>query len=330
MINVVRGLKMRIKSIIAEKMKGTKCFHLLYKLNLFFCHRDLREHRVKQHGEKNADKTFFLITMYDLGRGLVGIVNVVLGMCQYAESKGWVPVVYIKDGDTQYRAEENCENVWKVFFEPIVEEYDIEEIQQSRNVIVCGYNTKANWFLKNGLFSDEQMVRASFLYLKQHIRLSKWVQNCLDDAIQKKDVREMLGVFVRGTDYAKMRPSKHFVQPTADEVIAKVKEYFECTSPKDIFLVTEDYSIQQKFRQVFGDSIYSYGDEFVHNYDGKEVIAKYIKNPNKQGMEYLVRVYLLSMCNSLISSAAPGAQFAIALNNNQYEYKFIFELGYYE
>lgn len=147
------------------------------------------------------------------------------------------------------------------------------------------------------------------------------------------DIDNCIGVYVRGTDYVKLRPSGEYIQPSVkqveEQIIKFVKKY-----QAPIFLVTEDGNIYDELVKDFGNSIriVSY-DSFVRNYDGKDVLSKsnVLDDDKKQrGQEYLVKMILLSKCKYLISSITQGSKFSYALNGGKYEDEYIFDLGLYK
>lgn len=54
------------------------------------------------------------------------------------------------------------------------------------------------------------------------------------------------------------------------------------------------------------------------------------KNPQKRGMEYLVKIVLLSRCKYLVSSITMGSIAAYSMNGGKYEDEMIFDKGVYQ
>ena len=55
-------------------------------------------------------------------------------------------------------------------------------------------------------------------------------------------IEECIGVYVRGTDYVKLKPPGEYVQPDVGQMIPVIEKFREKYNKK-IFLVTEDYDI---------------------------------------------------------------------------------------
>lgn len=74
-------------------------------------------------------------------------------------------------------------------------------------------------------------------------------------------------------------------------------------------------------------------DSFISGYDGKGYLSKsglLEEDKKKRGIDYLVKIILLSRCRYLISSITMGSIAAYCFNGGKYEDKYIFDLGYYE
>lgn len=74
-------------------------------------------------------------------------------------------------------------------------------------------------------------------------------------------------------------------------------------------------------------------DSFIKGYDGKQYLSKtnlLEKDKKKRGIDYLVKIILLSRCRYLISSITMGSIAAYCYNGGKYEEEYIFDLGYYE
>ena len=57
-------------------------------------------------------------------------------------------------------------------------------------------------------------------------------------------------MFIRGTDYVALKPKGHYIQPTVEMLLSKVKEYIQEFQIDNIFLITEDKEIENKIKKV--------------------------------------------------------------------------------
>ena len=134
--------------------------------------------------------------------------------------------------------------------------------------------------------------------------------------------------------YVKLKPAGEFRQPDISDVIDKIRKFISKYPDKDLFLVTEDEDYYKRIKGEFSDKlkIVSF-DSFVSGYDGKSYLSKTkLLNDDKKrrGIDYLVKIVLLSRCKYLISSMTMGSIAAYCFNGGKYEEEFIFDLGYYK
>lgn len=72
-----------------------------------------------------------------------------------------------------------------------------------------------------------------------------------EEAIIKN--KKVLGVLVRGTDYVKIKPAGHPVQPNIDVMLSDVKEVFN--EYDAIYLATDEFAVVKKFEETFPGKI---------------------------------------------------------------------------
>jgi len=128
-----------------------------------------------------------------------------------------------------------------------------------------------------------------------------------------------------------MAPCTPPVEFAKDIVIEKVREW----KFNKIFLVTEDKSILQFFKETFGDGFGSFCITFnkeFFKYDPKKAASQNRINRDNdyflQGKEYVTEMVLLSMCNSLVTARVSGATAVMMLADN-FENVYAFNLGHY-
>lgn len=146
----------------------------------------------------------------------------------------------------------------------------------------------------------------------------------------------VLGVICRGTDYIKLKPQGHPVQPNIPDVVKKAKEMTSRYGYQYIYLATEERSIHEVFEESFPgkvlvnkrqyyDDIFNAGN---HTYLYQVTFGRkddiYLK-----GMEYLSSLQLLSRCDALLGGNCGGACAALYMNNMKYEHVELFNLGLY-
>ena len=168
--------------------------------------------------------------------------------------------------------------------------------------------------------------------LRENLEFSEDVLRLVDQEAKRLQIEKCIGVYIRGTDYVKLKPSGEYVQPSVDQVECKVRE-FENKYDAPIFLVTEDGDIFDKLKGEFGEiiKIVSF-DTFIRNYKGKDVLSKsdvLEKDKKLRGQKYLAKIILLSKCRYLVTSITQGSKFSYILNDGKYVDEYTFDLGLY-
>lgn len=307
-----------------------------YKIKYFYycvAKRNILQKRVS-YGDKNFEKTVYLIKP-DYQDGVEGLLSLIYKQVLYineAHKKGYIPYVDWKNYRTQYYDGKN--NAWEFFFEQpsTIRE---EDVYQSKNVCLSGWtfrNINPKGLFEAKIFFNEEIQRKSSELLKKYLVVNDEVDQIVKKEAQMLNISECIGVYVRGTDYVKMKPSGEYVQPSVEQVENKVTEYIR-KYDAPIFLVTEDGEIYDAMKQKFGERlrIVSF-DTYVRNYDGKDVLSKsdvLDKDKKMRGQKYLAKMLLLSQCKYLISSITQGSKFSYTMNDGKYQDEYIFDLGLY-
>ena len=254
------GLKFQRK----HRFLGYKLKYIYY----FIARRDVLQKK-KFYGKSNSDKIIYIVKpdYQDGVEGLLSLIYKQVIYIDYAKKNGYIPFVDWKNYKTQYYDGKN--NVWNYFFKQPsgIKE---EEVYNSKNVYLSG------WTLKNinplGLFESEiffnkKLKKMSYELLNKHLCFSDEVLTLVEKEAKALDIDNCIGVYVRGTDYIKLRPSGEYVQPNVKQVEQQIEkfiaQYHTC-----IFLVTEDGNIYDDLKNKFGEyvKIVSY-DSFIYDYD---------------------------------------------------------------
>ena len=129
------NLKKKMKKILyLFPVKWINKFYLFYN-RIFY--PELVERKMS-FGEKNEDKIFYVIRpRKNSVEGLMALLFYVIQQIGYAEKNNYIPVVDFKNYKTQYNIAD--ENAWECFFEQI-SNYSLEEVYQSKNVVLSGIN----------------------------------------------------------------------------------------------------------------------------------------------------------------------------------------------
>lgn len=327
---MVKDVKRKIFLYLNNSNKSRYLVKVLQCINFLLFH--WKQRRIKKIKNNASEaKTFFVIRPRGKNEGLISSYFYVLEAASWARKKGYIPFVDFTSEECQYHVEKEIQgtsNAWEYFFE---QPYLTEYIQGDRNVnyIYSGWGMDSFPFSFDK-FSDVDGEDINNTH--NNIYLKKNVQNLIDiaynDLFAEKNV---LGVFIRGTDYVALKPSGHNIQPELSDVIAKIREYISRYKVDMIYLVTEDYNYYQSFIEIFKDKICVYGDSFAKNYKDDDYVSEsYSDDHYERNLNYLIRLHLLSKCDYLISSIANGSQYTNMIrNNNKKKYDYWFDLGLY-
>lgn len=308
-----------------------------YKLKyLYYCiaRRDVLQKK-KSFGEYNENKIIYLIKpdYQDGVEGLLSLIHKQVIYIDYAKQKGYIPYVDWKNYMTQYY--NGIDNVWEYFFvQP--SEITEEEVYSCKNVYLSGWtfnNINPLGLFEKDIFFDKEIEKKSYDLLFNNLRFSNEVLKAVETEAQNIDIDKCIGVYVRGTDYVRLKPSGEYIQPNVRQVEEQIIKFVNKYNAP-IFLVTEDGEIYDSLVIKFGKSIRTVSyDSFIYNYDGKDVLSKSnVLEVNKKlrGQRYFVKMILLSKCKYLISSITQGSKFSYALNGGKYIDEYIFNLGLYD
>lgn len=297
---------------------------------------NMREQK-KSFGTKNPDKIFYVIRpRTDCVEGLMSLLLNVVKQISYAEMKGYIPVVDFENYRTQY-SDDTCEekNVWLRYFDQ-VSDYSLAEVYQSRNVVLSGLNAlaQAPEYLDQKM--DSESLQKAQAFVAKHIRFSDAVEAKVAEETVCFSPEQTLGLYLRGTDYIKLKPAGHPVQPLPEQAIEITDQKMKEHQLKKVFLVTEDAEIYQKIKARYQENllIVSY-DQFMSGYDGKTFLSKngaqlsqLANDAYTRGLNYLCKLILLSRCKCFVGGNTCGSWAANCFGDRNVD-RYVFDLGSY-
>lgn len=294
----------------------------------------------KQHifpgGLKHKEDTFYIIRRSGMKPGLFSHFRTNLARIDYAINNGMIPIVDMQNfKNSNLEEEEYClVNAWEKYFQQPIG-YTLEDAYSAKNIILSDAGVPKD-FPRDSMdfFADKNGELTYWRKIcREYIHLSPIVEQCFlqQQKLLFGDGKRILGVLARGTDYVKVKPSKHAIQPTAEQIIDKSKEVMVDYTCDKLFLVTEDKNIANRFAEEFGDKCLTNVKEYLDYEDGylSEIDSEKKGDKFERGLEYLVNILLLSKCNCVVSGRTSGAVGA-ALFTDGWEYSYFFDLGRYE
>lgn len=316
-------------------VKHPRLYDVLYYFYSLIVDFNGREHEYKNAVKKENIVYYVIRPRTNCIEGLLSLFIFIMKKYEYAIRKNYMPIIDLKNYVTQYS--NGRDNVWEWFFtQP--NNLTLDEVYASENkVILSGYkwnSTEDADLFSNKIFYDKSLNAICNHLILDNFCYSSEIEQLLDKEIKDLLIEQCIGVYLRGTDYVKLKPAGESIQPTVDMVIDKIWEFSKKYNNPPIFLVTEDRTIYEKIKSVFSSKLRLVSfDSFIDNYDGKDFLSKsnvFTKDMKTVGMEYLTKMILLSKCKYLISSITCGSRVSYVLNGNKYEDKYIFDLGLYQ
>lgn len=282
-------------------------------------------------------KTIFIVRRGG-NAGLFSYFLTALSGMKYAFDRGWVPVIDMQTLPNIYLDpnEVGVKNAWEYYFEQPCG-LSLKDVENACDVVIT---KDFDWpdlppadidFLKkrDGRLSYWQDIANKYIKIKPHVekQVNDYVENVFQDSTDK-----ILGVFIRGSDYLRLHPLNHTVQPTKERAVSDTIRLIGEYGFSKVFLVTEDKLVQTAFQNHLGEHLVLKEQNLV------EYTGRYIGDCRPQlerkherylsGLDYLVNVLILCRCRFLLASRASGSVGA-AILCNQPQTRWYYDLGVY-
>lgn len=309
-----------------------------------------RERRVS-YGDKNPDKTFFVIRPYYYL--VLNEFNVLhaqllfnyyrnLQFIAYAVNRGWIPVVDwgIQYGRMQHMEEypvNGTENGWEYFWNQ-PSEYTLDEVYQSKNVVLSTRNTIDTEFMPPCQYPwpFQQTAEDCAKMCPKYDQLISFNKTTAQYIEQKEKMlfpkgTRIMGVSIRGTDYGGSGLETHPIQASVCDLIAAIKKRMRQWDMDYIFLACESDVVVDAIRSKIGDKLLVLPRQ---RYEGRAAPQDDEHNPlyarghrYQTNLDYVTEMALLSHCTSLLASMSGGVRIAIIWNAMRYEKMEILDNG---
>lgn len=329
------NIKNMLRKVLFSALTDSQ-IELFYKIYYRLCYNDEMQKKIKK-GNQNKDLVFYVIRpRKDCVEGLLSLFWNVVRNINYAEEHNYIPVVDFQNYKTQYTMKDN-ENDWNYFFtQP--SNYSLDVVYKSKNVILSGLEIQ--WYKKSLFKANYDQAALDNLHQKifKSIDFSPEVKKRVNEEITSLNLEldNSIGLYLRGTDYTSLKPSGHPVQPTVSQAIEVVDNYLNKYNIISIFLVTEDGEIHDSIKKRYGNMcVTPKFDKYIYGYNGKKLLSndEHIKdladNPYERGMQYLIKMIILSKCGYLIGGNTNGMWAVNVFAENAFKDKYIFDLGVY-
>lgn len=264
--------------------------------------------------------------LYDYEYFNICFLNNMLSLIVKAVSAYKLPRIEIVDGKGK--------NIWEQFFEQPYENIHIPDkaVEISEGDQVIGFPGFEE------IDQDERIRLWGNLY-RRYVRFNDQTRQYIEQETKDiiKEDRRILGVLCRGTDYTAKKPKGHPVQPELSDILDKAEEKMKELHCQYIYLATEVGDVDRAFRERFPDKILinkrEYYDDKFKSGDLTWIKDVHFERENDdylKGLEYLSSLYILSKCNGIVAGNCGGSQASVFMNHNEYEDRYIFDLGLYQ
>lgn len=331
----VKNAKHKIALCMKKQGQSDALTAVLEKINLVLFHWKERMRKISL-GADDPQHVYYLIRPRSQEEGLLSSYYYVLANVRWAVRKGYIPVVDFRSNSCQYHADtkiRGTSNAWEYYFRQPAG-IGVNEVSRKKNILLSGWSFSKAKQVQPVIRTLTTVRSAQLKDLCQNVCPVHEYVYAIAEQIFKKNFSNntVLGVFLRGTDYTALKPKGHYRQPSVEQVIDKMKEFLSLYEVSKIFVVTEDYTIFKKIQSSFSEiCVFTSDHDFVTEYQGKDYIFKSMNtDPYIRGLNYLVRIILLTKCDYLISSITNGSLFALNMMEGTYKDDYWFDLGEYE
>lgn len=353
---VIRHIKDSLIQIPWISKLGTGYQNLFqYKWNLDYADMSVIENKYADEGHKNSsDKTFFIVHERQSGGIFVYLVGCMVQIA-YALQKGYVPVVDMLNFPTTLRNDDQSDiNAWELYFKQpadigvqdvygaehilfhgeeecrlfYVGDVDSDKIYEEYDIVLDESKTFSAWY------DNKELMKRFQNFWRAYVRYSDNAKEYIEQKYQElfSGKKRILGVLCRGTDYISLKPKGHYVQPSVDMIIAKIREVMNEYRFEYVFCATEDAEIYHSLKKALGNRLFGLDTERVHYKKGYLLCDLYKKQKMdiyRKQLNYLTEMELLSRCQGLIAGKTTGSRYLPVMKDGEYEYLYYWELGRY-
>ena len=337
------------RKVVPEEVRRT--YNKFFQ-KVIIVYRNKRAMRKQHYGSLTQDKTFYIIySVWPQTWGLATTVSIVLNNIKYAVERGWIPIVDFKRcylPGIQNEENKGRENAWEYYFEQPVTGYSLEDVYQSKNVILAPDKGQPygsmDWKRMKDLSDD--MYTKYFELTKKYIRIKPEILKMAEETRQKlfdrAEGQKILGIGMRaGLYWGEVTNSQMYVSHpkglSIEEYISLTHQYMQQFACSYIFVSCDDRYYMERMKQEFGErciymdnrSLPRYFDDDGNPLSEEEggLIETDEQSVSERSIDYLIETYLLASCDSLFRVQGGGSVLACLLNNRRYEHCYMIDRG---
>lgn len=350
--NIIKTIGKLYRSIIPEVIRKKIYFPkmFLFEHKEYKNYKDMHQHK-ERWGEENQDKIFFVIRKEAKAMGLLSCYLTALGKLEEIKEKRYIPIM---DMQTCYYPlihdtpeEKGEKNAWEYYFKSF-SEYSINDISQSRNIIVSDKFTgeSAMCFFDNTHITSE-LIQKWIPYDQKYFVLQDDLKKRFDQTYNNLiKGKRVIGIIIREgyivlshdkKEILNVDISNHPCQPEFEKMCEILKEKLREWKCDYIYISAEITFTIDYFKKVFGEKIiYTNRDRKIVDNLSVDTIQDAAKKYNVShsrveiNIDYLEEVYLLSRCTSLLAGKCSASVVAALWNRMKYENLEIIQNGLYK
>ena len=283
---------------------------------------------IKQFGQRNPQKNIYFIEIYGSdGMGFAAFLRHTLLALFEADRLGFVPAVSYFPENCVYAEFEKIngtDNPFEYYFEQ-VSDVSVKEVHESSRVFLYHWSHSVrvehefgdmNPNMPGGYNVDDEYIGKMALVLKKYIRLNNVVQHKVLSDMQELikgrwNEKKILGVHIRGTDYA-LNWKNHPNMITMDAFVEAIDETLVKYDYEYIFLATDDKRRLETMQKKYGSKLIYYQDVVRGEHELNIALEKNDRPMHHylNGLEVVRDMYTLARCDSLICGLSQVSIFA--------------------
>ena len=307
---------------LIQKLSNRVGYRELRKYARYLC-----ENFENEVAKIKANSKFIKIDLnYHVGFFHAGILIEVVEYTVMAMQRGYIPIICINGNLDDMK--KLCVN-W-FFLQPYqycfgFDDLDFEKIQVVEETIECKpyrIDTRYLWDIQG----EEWYIWSKLA--KKVLSPNKFMLEYVEKDMEKNGIfpEKLLGVLIRGTDYVKLKPRLHPVQPEIDEMIDKIEESLAERQQKGIYLATDEKRIHKVLIEHFGNEMIfantrEYYDDIYRDNNLWQICEAKIERENDQylnSLEYISSMIILSRCNGIVGGNCTGSLLAALVSETDY------------
>ena len=263
--------------------------------------------------------------------GLFSYYIVHLGCIINYLKHGYIPILDVGSFSNILSGNNNPEdNPWEEFFNQPCG-YTLDDVVKMKDVEIFECECVLDMPDEKTVYSKPIMLNYHHIIQEKYMSVNK---NILKEAKKIwyklfRHSKNVLGIFVRGTDYSSLQPGGHSRQPSIDIIINDTITMDKQNKYDYIFLGTEDDEIRNAFIKKFGKKLKYLvpKDKLVYN-SGYLTYSENVFGNMDFSKTYLLSIVILSKCIDIISSRTSGAA-GVFIISNGFRNKLVYYLGEY-